>query len=174
MTRSHQVVRALMALASLGLIALPYAAGGGLHVAAAVLLVLTVLAVRSPESLWVAGLLVGHAIHWTATTPAPTRLDDWLALLVGAWLALLVHVCASAAATWPSAAPMPRRALLRWGRRTATVALATVPVWGVSMLTRDQSLRGEVSMTFVALAALALLSGGVYLLARDAQAAPHP
>jgi hypothetical protein len=160
-----------MALASLGLIALPYAAGGGLHVAAAVLVVLTVLAVRSPESLWVAGLLVGHAIHWTA---APTRLDDGLARLVGAWLALLVHVCASAAATWPSAAPMPRRALLRWGRRTATVALATVPVWGVSMLTRDQSLRGEVSMTFVALAALALLSGGVYLLARDAQAAPQP
>ena len=88
-----------MALASLGLVALPYAAGGGLHAAAAVLLVLTVLAVRSPESLWVAGLLVGHAIHWTATTPAPTRLGDWLALLVGAWLALLVHVCASAA--WP-------------------------------------------------------------------------
>jgi amino acid permease len=111
---------------------------------------------------------VGHAIHWTATTPAPTRLGDWLALLVGAWLALLVHLCASAAATWPSAAPMPRPALLRWGRRTATVALATVPVWGVSMLTRDQSLRGEVSMTYVALAALTLLCGALYAMARQA------
>ena len=136
-----------MALASLGLVALPYAAGGGLHAAAAVLLVLTVLAVRSPESLWVAGLLVGHAIHWTATTPAPTRLGDWLALLVGAWLALLVHVCASAAASVAVGRAHARAGPAALGPPAATVALATVPVWGVSMLTRDQSLRGEVSMT---------------------------
>jgi hypothetical protein len=157
MSASHRVLRAVMVLASLGLVVLPYAVGGGLHPVAAALVVLTVLAVRRPESLLVGGLLVAHAVHWTASAPVPDGFGPWLGVLGGGWLALLVHVCASAAATWPPAAPVPAAALLRWGRRTAAVGLVTVPVWGVAVLTRDQSLRGEVSMTFVAMAGLTVL-----------------
>ena len=45
-----------------------------------------------------------------------------------------------------------------------------MPVWAVAALTREQSLRGEVSMTYVALAALTLLGGAVFLMARPSPA----
>jgi hypothetical protein len=166
MARSHLVLRALMALASLGLVACAYAASGGLLPVAAVLVALTVPAVARPESWAVLALLLGHAVHWTASAPVPDTLREWLVVLVGAWLALLLHVCASAAATWPSRAPAPRAGLVRWAARTGIVALAVVPVWAVSALTRGQSLRGEVSMSYVAVAGLALLGGTVLLLLR--------
>ena len=168
MSLSHRLLRTVVALASLGLVALVYAAGGGLNLVAAALVLGTGYAVRRPGSIAVGVLVVAHAVHWAVSAPMPEGLGPWLALLAGAWLVLLLHVCASAAVTWPAVAPVPRAALRRWGLRTLTVALATVPVWAVSAATRDQSLRGEVSMTYVALAALTLLCGALYAMARQA------
>lgn len=167
MSLTHRLLRVVLALASLGIIVLVYSADGGWHPLALLLAVGTAYAVARPESVVVGLVLVVHAVHWTATAPAPEGLRSWLVLLGGSWLALLVHVCASAAVTWPSAAPVPPAALRRWGLRSAAVALATVPVWGVAAATRDQSLRGEVSMTYVAMAALTLLGAVFYALARQ-------
>lgn len=167
MSRSHRLLRVIMAMSSLGLIGLVYAAGGGFHPLTVLLVLGSAYAVARPESVVVGLLIVGHAVHWTGTAPAPEGLRAWLGLLAGSWLALLVHLCASAAVTWPAVAPVPRAALRRWGLRTAVVALAAVPVWVVSAMTRDQSLRGEVSMTYVALAALTLLGGTLYAMARQ-------
>lgn len=168
MALSHIALRGVMAAASLGLVALPYAASGGLHLVAAALVVLTAVAVVRLESVVVTALLLCHAVHWTASAPVPERMAQWLALLAGAWLVILVHVCASAAVTWPAAARVPRHALLRWARRTAVVALGVVPVWAVCAATSEQSLRGEVSMTYVAIAGLALLGGTIFYLHRPA------
>jgi hypothetical protein len=156
-----------MVLSSLGLIGLVYAAGGGTLLLAVPLVLLTVWVVTRPESVLVTLLLVGHAIHWVTSTPVPQGWGSWTWLLLGSWLVLLLHLSASAAVTWPSVAPVPRAALRRWGRRTGLVALATVPVWLVAAVTRDQSLQGEASMTYVALAGLTLLGGALYLVARQ-------
>lgn len=170
MAPSHIGLRVVMTVAALGLTLLPFTVSGGMPAFAAALVVLTVVAVARPESIAVLVLLVGQAFHWTTTAPVPERLPQWLAVLCGAWLALLVHATASAAVTWPAKAPIPRRALLRWAARAAVVGLAVVPVWAVAALTREQSLRGEVSMTYVALAALTLLGGAVFLMARPSPA----
>jgi hypothetical protein len=167
MSLSHRMLRVVMALSSLGLVALVYAAGGGIHLLALALVLVTVYAVARPESVVVILLLAVHAVHWVGSAPVPRGWGSWLWLLLGAWLALLLHVGAAAAVTWPSVAPVPRAALRRWARRTAVVALATVPVWAVCAATRDQSLRGEASMTYVALAGLTLLGGALYLIARQ-------
>jgi hypothetical protein len=167
MSPSHRLLRVVMALSSLGLVALVYAAGGGIHLLALGLVAATLYAVARPESVVVTLLLAGHAVHWVGSAPVPRGWGSWLWLLLGAWLALLVHLSAAAAVTWPSVAPIPRAALRRWGLRTAAVALATVPVWVVAAATRDQSLRGEASMTYVALAGLTLLGAALYLIARQ-------
>lgn len=167
MSPSHRVLRVVMALASLGLVALVYAAGGGIHLLALGLVLTTLYAVARPESVVVILLLTAHAVHWVGSAPVPRGWGSWLWLLLGAWLALLVHVCAAAAVTWPPVAPVPRAALRRWSRRTAAVALATVPVWAVAAATRDQSLRGEAPMTYVALAGLTLLGAALFLIARQ-------
>jgi hypothetical protein len=164
MSPSHVTLRAVMALSSAGLLGLTYAASGGVLPAAAALAVLTAVAVARPESWAVLGLVLGHAVHWTATAPAPEGPAGWTTVLGGAWLVLLLHVSASAAVTWPSGTAVPARGARRWAARTAVVALAVVPVWAVSAATRQQSLRGEVSMTYAAIAGLALLAGAVFLL----------
>jgi hypothetical protein len=167
MSTSHRLLRILMALSSFGLVALVYAAGGGIHLLALGLVLTTLYAVGRPESVAVTLLLVAHAVHWVSSAPVPLGWGSWAWLLLGSWAALLVHLCASAAVTWPPVAPVPRPALRRWGRRTVLVALATVPVWVVAAATRDQSLRGEASMTYVALAGLTLLGAALYLVARE-------
>lgn len=167
MATSHRVLRVVMGLASLGLVALVHAAGGGIPLLALALALATPYAVARPESPAVILLLVGHAVHWVGSAPVPRGWGGWAWLLLGAWCALLVHVCASAAVTWPSVAPVPRAALARWARRTGLVALATVPVWAVAAATRDQSLRGEASLTYVALAGLTLLGAALHLIARQ-------
>jgi hypothetical protein len=167
MSASHRLLRVVMALSSLGLVALVYAAGGGIHLLALALVLATLYAVARPESVVVTLLLVGHAVHWVGSAPVPRGWGGWVWLLLGAWCALGVHVCASASVTWPSVAPIPRAALLRWARRTGLVALATVPVWAVAAAIRDQSLRGEASMTYVALAGFTLLGAALYLVARQ-------
>ena len=157
MSRSHLALRALLVLSSLGLIGLVYAAGGGTLLLAVPLVLLTAWVVTRPESVFVTLLLVGHAIHWVASTPVPRGWEAWTWLLLGSWLMLLLHLSASAAVTWPEVAPVPPVALRRWGRRTGLVAAVT----------RDQSLQGEASMTYVALAGLTLLGGALYLVARQ-------
>lgn len=166
MSRSHLALRALLVLSSLGLIGLVFAAGGGTLLLAVPLVLLTAWVSTRPESVLVILLVVGHGIHWVSSTPVPRDRAGWAWLLLGAWLMLLLHLSASAAVTWPSVAPVPRAALRRWGLRTGLVALATVPVWAVAAVTRGQSLQGEASMTYMALAGLALLAGGLYLVAR--------
>jgi len=167
MSRSHLLLRALLVLSSLGLVALVYAAGGGILLLAVLLVLLTAWVLTRPESVPVTLLVVGHGVHWVSSAPVPQGWAGWTWLLLGSWLVLLLHVSASAAVTWPSAAPVPRAGLRRWGLRTGVVALATVPVWVVAAVTRDQSLQGEASMTYVALAGLTLLGGALYLVARQ-------
>jgi hypothetical protein len=167
MSRSHFLLRALFALSSLGLVGLVYAAGGGTLLVAVPLVLLTAWVLTRPESVLATLLVVGHGIHWAASAPVPEGWVDWTWLLLASWLVLLLHLSASAAVTWPSVAPVPPAALRRWGRRAGLVALATVPVWAVAAVTRDQSLQGEASMTYVALAGLTLLGGGLYLVARQ-------
>ena len=167
MSRSHLVLRALLALSSLGLVGLVYAVGGGTLLLAVPLVLLTAWVLARPESVLVILLVVGHAIHWVTSAPVPQGWAGWTWLLLGAWLVLLLHLSASAAVTWPSVAPVPRAALRRWGQRAGVVALATVPVWAVAAVTRDQSLQGEASMTYVTLAGLTLLGGALYLVARQ-------
>jgi hypothetical protein len=167
MSPSHRLLRVVMALSSFGLVALVYAAGGGIHLLALALVAATLYAVARPESVVVILLLAAHAVHWVGSAPVPRGWGSWLWLLLGAWLVLLVHLSAAASVTWPSVAPVPRGALLRWSLRTAAVALATVPVWAVAAATRDQSLRGEAPMTYVALAGLTLLGAALHLIARQ-------
>ena len=99
MAPSHIGLRVVMTVAALGLTLLPFTVSGGMPAFAAALVVLTVVAVARPESIAVLVLLVGQAFHWTTTAPVPERLPQWLAVLCGAWLALLVHATASAAVT---------------------------------------------------------------------------
>jgi hypothetical protein len=93
-----------------------------------------------------------------------------VALLVAALLGLVLHLSAALAASLPPAAPVPTGTVVRWARRSLVVVAATVPVWGVAFLAGEQRVAGEVSLTYAAIAATALLALAVWLLSRDRRA----
>ena len=146
MSRSQLVLRGVLVVASLAVLALTLAASPHpIVVAAVVLIALTAYAAVEPDSGLVAVLLGGHA----------------------AWAGLVLHLTASLAASLPGAVPVPRLSLRRWARRGAVVAGATVPFWAVAMLSGQEAVQGEVSLTYAAIAAVALLTFSVWLLSRE-------
>jgi hypothetical protein len=168
MSRSQLLLRGLLVAASLTLLVLTLAASPHpIIVAAVVLVALTVYAAVEPDSVLVTVLLGGHALHWLAAVPVPSDTAAWVGLLAAAWAGLVLHLTASLAASLPGPVPVPRLSLLRWARRGAAVAGATVPVWAVAMLSGQEAVKGEVSLTYAAIAAVALLTFSVWLLSRD-------
>lgn len=161
-------VRALMALSSLTLVALTLvAAPHGLVVVAAALVVLTGWALWRPESAGASLLVVGLAVHWVATVPVPGSTGAWLRLLAAAWLLLLVHLAAALAASLPPSAPVPGPSLRRWGCRAGVVAAGTVPLWALAYGAGREAAAGQVSLTYAAIAATAVLSLAIWLLSRE-------
>jgi hypothetical protein len=168
MSRSQLVLRGVLVGASLTLLVLTLAASPHpIVVAAFVLVALTVYAAVEPDSVLVTVLLGGHALHWLAAVPVPADTAAWAGLLVAGWAGLVLHLAASLAASLPGAVPVPGLSLRRWSRRAALVAAATVPVWAVAMLSGQEAVKGEVSLTYAAIAAVALLTFSVWLLSRE-------
>lgn len=175
MSRSQLVLRGLLAVASLTLLVLTLASSPHpIIVAAVVLVALTAYAVVEPDSPWVTLLVAGHALHWVAAVPVPHSTGAWVALLVASWAGLVLHLSASLSASLPGPVPLPSLSLRRWARRGAVVAAATVPVWALALLSGQEAVEGEVALTYAALAGLALLTFGVWLLSREERPGRHP
>lgn len=173
MSRSQLVLRGLLCAASMTLLVLTLASSPGPIIVAAVAIVaLTAYCAVEPDSVLVTVLLGAHALHWAAAVPVPTTTGRWVALLVAAWAGLLLHLTASLAASLPGAVAVPAVSVRRWTRRGALVAAATVPVWAVSMLAGQEGAKGEVSLTYAAIAGVALLSFSAWLLGREARPRP--
>ncbi|QGN56895.1 hypothetical protein [Nostocoides sp. HKS02] len=168
MARSHALVRAALALASLALLGLTVAAATSpVWLVVAVLVGLTGYAVVRPGSHAVTVLLAGHALHWMVVVPLPGGMGRWLALLGGAWLGLALHLTAALAATLPAAAPVPAATLARWARRGLTVALLVVPLWALAAVAGLQHVAGQLPLTYAAIAGVGLLALSVWLVSRD-------
>ena len=168
LSRSQAAVRGLLVVASCALLAVTLvAAPHPLVVAALVLVPLSGWAAWRPESPWATVLVAGHVLHWVAAVPVPSGTAAWTRLLAAAWLLLTVHLTASLAASLPPAAQLPRSTLHRWARRAAVVAAMTVPVWGLCLVAAGQRVAGEVSLTYAAVTAVAVLALAVHLLSRD-------
>ncbi|NYG08025.1 hypothetical protein BJ986_002512 [Phycicoccus badiiscoriae] len=173
MSRSQLLLRGVLVLASMTLLALTLAASPQpIIVAAVVLVALTVYAAIEPDSGLVTVLLGSHALHWLAAVPVPDAPGAWVGLLAAAWAGLVLHLAASLAASLPGAVPVPSLSLRRWTRRGAVVAAATVPFWAVAMLSGRERVKGEVSLTYAAIAAVALLTFSVWLLSREDRPRP--
>lgn len=169
MTSGGQLVlRTLLALSSLGVLALTMTASlSPLWLAALVLLALTGYAAWRPESGAVALLVGGHVLHWVVEAPVPSSLGRWLGLLAAALLLLVVHLTAALAASLPAAAPVPAPTVRRWLQRGGVVAGLTVPVWAVAALAAQREGLGEVGLTYAAIAAVTLLTLAVWLVSRE-------
>ena len=173
MSRSQLVLRGLLTVASLTFLALTLAWSPHPIVVLAIgIVALTVYAAVEPDSGLVTVLLGAQALHWAAAVPVPTTTGAWVALLGAAWSGLVLHLTASLAASLPGPAPVPVPSLRRWARRGAVVAAATVPVWAVALLAGQESARGQVSLTYAAIAAIALLAFGTWLLSREDRPRP--
>jgi hypothetical protein len=171
MSRSQLVLRALLAAASLGMAVTTLVASDAPQLLALVLLTaLTGHAAWRPESHVTSVLVALQVLHWLTTVARPDTTGTWVALLVATLLGLVVHLCAALAASLPPAAPVPPGTVVRWTRRGLVVAATTVPVWGVAFLAAEQRVAGEVSLTYAAIAAAALLALTVWLLSRDRRA----
>ena len=173
MSRSQLVLRGLLCLASLTFLALTLASSPHPVVVAAIgIVALTAYAAVEPDSVLVTVLLGALALHWAAAVPVPTSTGEWVALLGAAWAGLVLHLSASLAASLPGPAAVPAVSLRRWARRGALVAAATVPVWAVALLAGREGARGEVSLTYAAIAAVALLAFATWLLGREDRPRP--
>jgi len=173
MSRSQLVLRGLLTVASLTFLALTLAWSPHPIVVLAIgIVALTVYAAVEPDSGLVTVLLGAQALHWAAAVPVPTTTGAWVALLGAAWSGLVLHLTASLAASLPGPAPVPVPSLRRWARRGAVVAAATVPVWAVALLAGQESARGQVSLTYAAIAAIALLAFAAWLLSREDRPRP--
>lgn len=174
MSRSQLVVRGLLSVASLTFLVLTLVwSPHPIVVMAIVIVALTGYAAVEPDSVLVTVLLGAQALHWAAAVPVPTTTGAWVALLGAAWAGLVLHLTASLAASLPGPAPVPVVSLRRWARRGAVVAAATVPVWAVALLAGQEDARGQVSLTYAAIAALALLAFATWLLSREDRDVPR-
>lgn len=168
LSASQAAVRGVLLGASVALVATTLvAAPDGLLPAAILLVALASWAAWRPESAAASALVVGLALFWVGTVPVPATTQGWLLLLLAAWLLLLVHLAAALAASLPPGAPVPARSLRRWSRRTAVVAAGTVPLWALSSTAGREVVAGQVSLTYAAIAAVAILALAVWLLSRD-------
>ena len=170
MARSHLVLRAVLAAASVGLaVVTVVAAVSPLWVVAVLLVVVTAYAALRPGTHAVTVLLAAHLLHWLATVPAPVGGRAWVLTVLAALLALLLHTSAALAAAYPQGAPLPPAAVRRWSRRTALVVAGCVPVWAVTSVVSGSATPGEGTLTYAAIAGTALLALGVWLVAREPQ-----
>jgi hypothetical protein len=167
MSWSQLCLRLVVVLASAGLCIVTAVSSYAWWPVIVLLAVLTFLAARRPESPFTLALLALHAIQWVAIVPVPDGLAGWLRLLLAAVLLLLVHLGAAASVVWPERAALPGKAVRRWTLRALTVAGVTVPVWALAALVHDRSLAGDLTLTFAAMAAVALLGGTLHLMTRD-------
>ena len=168
MSASQKVLRVVLLLASWAMVAVTVV--GAPHpvvVMALLLAIVSPVAAARPGSWMVAALLFGHALHWSMSVPVPTTWAVWLELLGAALLGLLVHVCAALAAALPPQAPVPRTTLRRWAVRTSLVAALVVPVWALAAVAGQRGVAGEVSLTYAAIAAAAILALSVWLVSRE-------
>jgi hypothetical protein len=173
MSRSQLVLRGLLCVASVTFLVLTLVwSPHPIVVLAVAIVALTAYAAVEPDSGLVTVLLGLQALHWASAVPVPTTTGAWVALLGAAWCGLVLHLTASLAASLPGPAPVPVVSLRRWARRGALVAAATVPVWAVAFLAGRESARGQVSLTYAAIAALGLLAFATWLLGREDRARP--
>lgn len=156
---SQKAVRAVVAVASVGLAVLTtVVAPGGSLVAALVLVGLTPFVVLDPASRLTTVLLAVHAGNWLMSVPVPDGLGDWLLVVVAAVALVSIHLAAALAAAFPPAATVPAATLRRWGRRSVAVLALSVPVWALLVVQSGAAPDGDAVLTYAALAALALLA----------------
>ena len=174
MAPSHIGLRVVMAPAALGLTLLPFTVSWRMPGLAAALVVLTVVAVAtSPSPSW------SSSSGRHSTGPPPPRAGTAAAVARRALRRLAGPARPRDRERGRHLAregPDPRRACCagRPGGGRGTGCRAGLGGRGAH---REQSLRGEVSMTYVAFAALALLGGAVFLMARPSPASgasPRP
>lgn len=163
-SRSQRVLRAVIAVVSVGLALLTVAVGPlGSVVAALVLVALTPFVVLDPGSRRTALLLALHAVHWLMSNTVPAGLRDWALTAVVALGLLTIHLAAALASALPPAAPVPRASVMRWSRRGLTVVGLSVPVWVLLASQTAARPDGDSVATYAALAALAALGLALWL-----------
>jgi hypothetical protein len=168
MSPSQLVTRAVLAVASLGVLTLALVASPDVVLVVAVVLVaLTGYAAWRPESPAVAVLVGGHVLSWVVSVPVPVVLSAWLGLLAAAVLLLVVHLAAALAASLPPAAPVPAASVRRWVSRGAVVVGVLVPVWALALLSGRRGGLGDVGLTYAAIAAVAILTLTIWLVSRQ-------
>ncbi|EAP99667.1 ATP-dependent protease ATP-binding subunit [Janibacter sp. HTCC2649] len=170
---SQKVLRVLIAVPSVGLALL--AAFTGLHgtiVGALVLIVLTPFVVLEPASRLTALLLGLHAVNWLSSTEVPHTTREWILTVVASLALLTIHLAAALASALPPAAPLPRATVARWvGRGLAVVGLS-VPVWVLLVVQTSDAPPGVPSLTYAAVASLAVLALAFWLTQADTEATP--
>jgi hypothetical protein len=170
MSPSQRALRIGFSAASLVLLVLTVIASPGpVWVAIPVLALLTVFAALRTHTHLVTLVVLGHALHWVIAVPVPTTWARWALLLVASLLGLVVHLTAALTATLPGQAPVPTVTLRRWGLRGATVAVLSTPVWLVAAVAGQADLPGQLPLSYAAVAGLALLTLGLWLLSREAR-----
>lgn len=97
--------------------------------AAAVVTILLIAAVRSPDSLLGAVAIAIVIMHWWSATNGSAF--GWA--LVPAVGVLVVHSGLANLAVTPPACALPKPAALRWSLRVLVVAGMTVAVWGMAL-----------------------------------------
>lgn len=161
---SQQVLRATIAVVSVGLAVLTVLVGPLASVVAGLVLVaLTPFVVLDPGSRLTALLIVLHGLHWLMSNPVPDGPRDWALTLVMAVGLLTIHLAAALACALPAAAPVPRASLERWGRRAVVVVGLSVPVWALLVSQTVSRPGGDSVATYAALTALAALGLALWL-----------
>ncbi|KGN40328.1 hypothetical protein [Knoellia aerolata] len=160
---SQKALRAVIAVASVGLALLTtLVAPGGSIVAALVLVALTPFVVLDPASRLTTVLLGLHAGNWLMSVPVPGDPGAWLAALVAAVALAAIHLAAALSSSFPAAATVPGATWRRWARRSAAVLGLSVPVWALLVAQSEAAPEGDPLLTYAALAALALLAFGFW------------
>jgi hypothetical protein len=163
-SRSQNVLRAVIAVVSVGLAILTIAVGPlGSVVAALLLIALTPFVVVDPGSRLTALLITLHGLHWLMSNTVPDGPRDWVLTLVMACGLLTIHLASALATALPQSAPVPRASVERWGRRALAVLGLSVPVWALLVSQTASRPSGDSVTTYAALAALALLGLALWL-----------
>lgn len=164
MPLSHRVLRALIAVPSVGLALLTALTGPrGTLVGAALIIVLTPFVVLDPASRLTTLLLALQGLNWVSSTVSPTSARDWTLSFVAALAVLTIHLAASLAVALPPAAPIPRATIVRWLRRALTVVGLSIPVWALLVAQTTTAPDGVPLITYAALAAVALAALAFWL-----------
>ena len=122
-----------------------------------------------PHTHLVTLVVLGHALHWGIAVPVPDTWLRWVLLLVAAKLALSVHLACGTGCDLPGQAPVPAVTWRRWLRRGVAVSAFSLPVWLVAALAGQADLAGQLPLSYAAIAAVAVLTLGVWLVSRDSR-----